>query len=138
MGTYGTWQSKQVPGLTAATRLLYLRASESRLLLSKAETARLMSEQMCSACGDENLDVKAGAGLVREVRVGSRSTDVTHLHGVTVEEEDLWLLLLRTLTDQHEQGGEEFLCVDAFAAVDGLQGVLLQLVLRENTTGTSL
>lgn len=54
-----------------------------------------------------------------------------HLHRFTVEEVNVRLLLIRTLADQHEEGWEVFLCVDGLTAVDGSEGVALQLVLHD-------
>lgn len=42
---------------------------------------------------------------------------------------DVRLLLVCTLADEQEEGGEVFFCVNGIAAKDGFESVALQLVL---------
>lgn len=57
------------------------------------------------------------------------SSAVTHLHGLAVKKMDVRLLLVCTLADEQEEGGEVFFCVNGIAAKDGFESVALQLVL---------
>lgn len=59
----------------------------------------------------------------------AHTSAVTHLHGLAVKKMDVRLLLVCTLADKQEEGGEVFFCVYGIAAKDGFESIALQLVL---------